>query len=136
MQAVDPAPRAGCVVVRNERGVREYLLIGSQSREPHWVFPKGHIEAGETAEMTARREVAEEAGVLVSLLAPLGTHTMPSAHGPVSVTFFLARFLAATAHHEPRAQRWLPFSVARETLSFEEARPVLEAAEAAAASMA
>jgi diadenosine hexaphosphate hydrolase (ATP-forming) len=28
-----------------------------------WVFPKGHIEPGESKTQTAEREVAEEAGV-------------------------------------------------------------------------
>jgi len=37
------------------------------------VFPKGHLERGETPEQAALREVAEEAGVRPRLIAPLGT---------------------------------------------------------------
>ena len=33
-----------------------------------WVFPKGHIEQGETSEAAALREVAEEAGVQAELV--------------------------------------------------------------------
>jgi 8-oxo-dGTP pyrophosphatase MutT (NUDIX family) len=38
-----------------------------------WSLPKGHIEAGETAEQTAVREVAEETGIQSKVLHPLGT---------------------------------------------------------------
>ena len=37
------------------------------------VFPKGHLERGETPEQAALREVVEEAGICPQLLAPLGT---------------------------------------------------------------
>ncbi|MFT4126234.1 MAG: NUDIX hydrolase, partial [Gordonia sp. (in: high G+C Gram-positive bacteria)] len=37
-----------------------------------WSLPKGHIETGETAEQTAVREVAEETGILGTVVAPLG----------------------------------------------------------------
>lgn len=33
-----------------------------------WVFPKGHIEQGETSQEAALREVAEEAGVAAELM--------------------------------------------------------------------
>jgi 8-oxo-dGTP pyrophosphatase MutT (NUDIX family) len=38
-----------------------------------WSLPKGHIEAGETAEQAAVREVEEETGIIGSVVAPLGT---------------------------------------------------------------
>ena len=38
-----------------------------------WSLPKGHIEAGETAEQTAVREVAEETGIHSRVLYPLGS---------------------------------------------------------------
>jgi ADP-ribose pyrophosphatase YjhB (NUDIX family) len=38
-----------------------------------WSLPKGHIEAGETAEQAAVREVEEETGISGTILAELGT---------------------------------------------------------------
>src|SRR4029077_451625 len=38
-----------------------------------WSLPKGHIEAGETAEQAAVREVEEETGIAGEILAELGT---------------------------------------------------------------
>jgi 8-oxo-dGTP pyrophosphatase MutT (NUDIX family) len=38
-----------------------------------WSLPKGHIEAGETAEQAAVREVEEETGIIGLVVAPLGT---------------------------------------------------------------
>lgn len=49
----------------------EILLI--QDSKDRWTIPKGHIEPGETAKMTARREIEEETGLKnVSVLAWLG----------------------------------------------------------------
>jgi ADP-ribose pyrophosphatase YjhB (NUDIX family) len=38
-----------------------------------WSLPKGHLEAGETAEDAAVREIEEETGIRGRVLAPLGT---------------------------------------------------------------
>lgn len=46
------------------------LLISTQAGR-RWQLPKGHIEAGETSEQAAIREVAEETGVTARVLAPL-----------------------------------------------------------------
>ncbi len=48
----------------------EVLLI--RDRNGYWVFPKGHVEEGELPEDTARREVAEEAGVAARVVAKIG----------------------------------------------------------------
>jgi len=42
-------------------------------RGGEWVFPKGHLEAGERPPETAVREVREECGLDVRIIAPLGT---------------------------------------------------------------
>ena len=57
---------AGGLVVR----AGQILLISTQSGR-RWQLPKGHIEAGETPEEAAVREVREETGVTGRLLAPL-----------------------------------------------------------------
>ena len=55
-------PTAGGIVFRrNKKGDVEILLI--QDAKDRWTIPKGHIEEGETAQETALREIAEEAGV-------------------------------------------------------------------------
>jgi 8-oxo-dGTP pyrophosphatase MutT (NUDIX family) len=37
-----------------------------------WVLPKGKIEAGETCEQTAMREVKEEASIKTKIISPIG----------------------------------------------------------------
>ena len=51
----------GVVFRRNSKGEVEILLI--QDAKDRWTIPKGHIEEGETAQETARREIGEEAGL-------------------------------------------------------------------------
>lgn len=56
---------AGGVVV-DEAG--RWLLIHRNGR---WDFPKGHLEAGESIERCAEREVEEETGVPAAIVRPL-----------------------------------------------------------------
>lgn len=52
------------------RGGSRILLISTQEGK-RWQLPKGHIEAGETPEEAALREVREETGVTGRILAAL-----------------------------------------------------------------
>ncbi|WP_132426787.1 NUDIX hydrolase [Pseudonocardia endophytica] len=72
LRTVDETSAGGLVVDRN-RGAA--ALIGRLDRRGRllWSLPKGHIEAGETAEQAAVREVEEETGIIGRVLAPLGT---------------------------------------------------------------
>ena len=65
---------AGGLVVRVIDGQADAALIGRIDRRKRlvWSMPKGHLEAGETAEQAAEREVAEETGILAHVVAPLG----------------------------------------------------------------
>ncbi len=64
---------AGGLVVNHEQGTA--AVIGRLDRHGRllWSLPKGHIEAGETAEQAAVREVEEETGIIGQVVAPLGT---------------------------------------------------------------
>ncbi len=71
IQEIVREPTAGGIVFRHgEKGI-EILLI--QDAKDRWTIPKGHIEEGETAQQTARREIGEEAGLSqVDILGWLG----------------------------------------------------------------
>ncbi len=62
IQEIVREPTAGGVVFRHDaEGGVEILLI--QDAKDRWTIPKGHIEEGETAQQTAKREIGEEAGL-------------------------------------------------------------------------
>jgi ADP-ribose pyrophosphatase YjhB (NUDIX family) len=61
IQEIVREPTAGGVVFRKKNEEIEILLI--QDAKNRWTIPKGHIEPGETAQQTAKREIAEEAGL-------------------------------------------------------------------------
>jgi len=75
IQEIVREPTAGGIVFRrNEKGGVEILLI--QDAKDRWTIPKGHIEEGENAQATARREIGEEAGLTnVDMLGWLGRFT-------------------------------------------------------------
>jgi len=62
IQEIVREPTSGGIIFRRDcdDGV-EILLI--QDGKDRWTIPKGHIEEGETAEQTTRREIGEEAGL-------------------------------------------------------------------------
>ncbi|MGX7823764.1 NUDIX hydrolase [Actinokineospora sp. 24-640] len=64
---------AGGLVIDAARG--RVAVIGRLDRRGQllWSLPKGHIEAGETPEQTAVREIAEETGIDGEVVRPLGT---------------------------------------------------------------
>ena len=73
IQEIVREPTSGGIVFRHPKkgGDIEILLI--QDAKDRWTIPKGHIEEGETAQATARREIGEEAGLHdVDMLGWLG----------------------------------------------------------------
>ena len=72
IQEIVREPTAGGIVFRRDENRKlEILLI--QDAKDRWTIPKGHIEEGETAVQTAKREIGEEAGLMeVDMLGWLG----------------------------------------------------------------
>lgn len=69
------------------------VIIGRYDRRGRmvWSLPKGHIEAGETREQTAEREIWEETGITGTVIGELGS---------IDFTFVAdGRRIHKTVHH-------------------------------------
>jgi ADP-ribose pyrophosphatase YjhB (NUDIX family) len=129
---------AGAVVLRlDAAGELEALLVGGTPHEPdHWSFPKGHLEIGEGWEAAALREVQEETGLIVELLALVGVNTYPVAVNghPIAkaVRLFIARTVGGNLS-ERDAERleaaWFPIADAEHLLKYEADRAILRESE-------
>lgn len=84
------------------------------------MFPKGHIEDGESPEETAVREVREEAGVEARPIRDVGMVTFTSPRGEaVRARYFLMEYVAAVPALEDREIRWCSTAEALELVPFE-----------------
>ena len=87
----------GAVVFTRIDGVPHYVLVRAKDQpEGCHGFPKGHMEAGETEEQTALREIYEEVGLRVRLLPGFRAVTEYTLPAPPDtrkrVVFFLAEY--------------------------------------------
>ena len=72
--ATRTATSAGAVILREVEGQLKIALAQHARITESWVLPKGHVEAGETIEEAALREIYEETGLEnVQLIKHLGT---------------------------------------------------------------
>ena len=73
IQEIVREPTSGGIVFRHGKKEGEIEILLIQDAKDRWTIPKGHIEEGETAAQTARREIGEEAGLHdVDMLGWLG----------------------------------------------------------------
>ena len=131
---VRTATAAGGVVMRGTGDDAEVVLTGRTS-DGTWVFPKGTPDAGESLEETAVREVREETGLAVSIVAPIGVtdywFAVPGERVHKFVHFFLMRAEGgdvADHDHEYDDVRWVSARDARRMLSYETYREMLDRA--------
>ena len=121
---------AGGVVLRMQPGTTLVLLVRARPAPHDWVLPKGHIEADETPEQTARREVAEEAGVDAEPVRYLRSLEFDSPRR-VRTAYFLMRFLRDVPRTEDREVCWRPVAEAAQMVRFGELRRLILDAERA-----
>ncbi|MBI4339279.1 MAG: NUDIX hydrolase [Chloroflexi bacterium] len=136
---------AGGVVCRIANDHVEVVLCGR--RHPKlWALPKGGPNPSETLEQTALREVREETGLNVSLLAPLGSihywyfRSQDSVRCHKTVHFYLmAPAGGYTSDHDPEFDvvEWFPAEEAVSIMNYEtEIGMVKKAVEMARSQMA
>jgi diadenosine hexaphosphate hydrolase (ATP-forming) len=126
-----PVAQAGGIAFRGRGPDLRILLVTSKKQQGFWIFPKGHVEAGETAVQAGVRETEEEAGVTGDLLGPIGAPLEYDWNGKrYSVQYFLIRATAEAPASDGRTIAWLPFDEALSRLSFDDTAGLLREARA------
>ena len=85
---LNPKVIAGCIIEREGR----YLLCqrAIPPRPGTWTLPAGFMEAGETTEQAALREVWEESGVRAEIISPYSIFSVPQ----ISEVYIVFRAIA------------------------------------------
>lgn len=133
ISTIDSLFRKSCGVIpfRRNGEEREYLILLQTNN--CWSFPKGHMEAGETEEQTALRELFEETG----LTAKLDTSRSASIEYPISsfakkeVVFYLGEVAGEPKVQESEIEtyKWVTFRELENYLfpnAFEACRKILK----------
>ena len=129
---------AGGVAFRKVDGQAEIAIILTIP-EMRWQLPKGMIDASETIEEAASREVREEAGIETDLMAPIEkTQYWFSAEKDGErmrfhkyVHWFLMRYSSGSVEdhdHEVAEARWVQIDKALTMLVFKNEREIVEKA--------
>jgi 8-oxo-dGTP pyrophosphatase MutT (NUDIX family) len=131
------ATSAGGIVVRSIAGV-PHLVAGRRRRErdgSSWTLPKGTPNPAETLEETALREVAEETGLDVRIVAPIDRIEYEFVQGGAkihkTVHFWLMEPVGgdlARHDHEFAEVRWVALADAPGLLTFQTERALVERA--------
>ena len=102
-----------------------------------WRLPKGTPERGETVEQTAQREVQEETGVHVNVLAPITSiryffvgHDDGIRYDKTVYFYLMEPMGGSTSDHDAEFDvvEWCSYEEAVELLEYDNEREVLEAA--------
>lgn len=115
------------------------IAIVSMKPKLRWQLPKGIVDPGETPEITAVREVGEEAGIetkLLDLIETIEYWYRSTKYGkPVRfhkfVHFYLLEYVSgdiSNHDHEVEEARWVSLEEAIEMLAFKGEREVVEKA--------
>jgi 8-oxo-dGTP pyrophosphatase MutT (NUDIX family) len=121
---------AGGVVYRTvNRHIVEYALVHRPAYDD-WSLPKGKLQAGETEEEAAIREVDEETGMRCRVVRALGTTSYIDRKGrPKVVYYWLMRAIGGrfSPNGEIDELRWLELGPAIGLLSYDRDRTLLRA---------
>jgi len=99
------ATSAGAIILREVEGKLKIALAQHARTAKSCVFPKGHVEEGESLEQTALREIYEETGLdNVQLIKHLGTITRDSLKGNGDVEHKTIHYYLAFALGESESQ--------------------------------
>jgi 8-oxo-dGTP diphosphatase len=128
---------AGGVVYRHNGAGYEIVAV-QRARHDDWSLPKGHIEAGESREQAAIREVKEETGLdaqVVTLLGEVVYFYRRPRQGLTRKTVY--HYLMEALSHdlggpnwEVAEVRWLPITEAHTLLSYENDKQIVNKAQA------
>jgi len=123
-------------IFKNPEG--DFLFCLVQHQGEHWGFPKGHPNTNEPEEETAKRELEEETGITdIKIISDISfdQQYIFEKDGTVydkSVKYFLAfvsnvnTSIPDDFKNEISEMKWLAFKEARELITFDNAKVVLD----------
>jgi 8-oxo-dGTP pyrophosphatase MutT (NUDIX family) len=113
---------AGGVVVSDGQ-----ILVVHRARYDDWSLPKGKLEAGESWEDAALREVCEETGLRCTIVRFLASTRYAPGANEKEVRWFHMEPAEDTGSHDGEVDelRWLSPEAALELLSYETERELL-----------
>ncbi len=129
IQEIVREPTSGGIIFRLTKDGKDIEILLIQDSKGRWTIPKGHIEPGETAKMTARREIEEETGLKnVSILAWLGKIHFKYRRADKLVLMTTQIYLveAMDTHETPIGEKWMkgiqwfPFSEALDLIEYDD----------------
>ncbi len=129
IQEIVREPTSGGIIFRLTKDGKDIEILLIQDSKGRWTIPKGHIEPGETAKMTARREIEEETGLKnVSILAWLGKIHFKYRRADKLVLMTTQIYLveAMDAHEMPIGEKWMkgikwfPFAEALDLIEYDD----------------
>ncbi|HDS1754815.1 NUDIX hydrolase [Pseudomonas putida] len=122
---VNPKIIAGCIIERDGK----YLLCqrAIPPRPGTWTLPAGFMEAGETTEQAALREVWEESGVRAEIVSPYSIFSVPK----ISEVYIIFRAIATeeTGQYGPETLAYTffePDQIPWEEIYYPAIRQILE----------
>lgn len=121
--------QAGAIVVRFDDDEPRLLLVTAKRNTKTWIFPKGHIEDGETAAEAAVREAREEAGVIGRALRSIGNLEFDAGDQWIAVEYFLVSLEKDKDDaEEGRKRKWCTREEAMERIEYGETRALINKA--------
>nr|WP_242043605.1 NUDIX domain-containing protein [Leptolyngbya sp. FACHB-671] len=129
---------AGGVAFRPGAATAEIVIV-SVGTKLRWQLPKGIVDLGETPEITALREVREEAGIQTKLIQPIdvteywyiGDLEGQRVRFHKFVHFFLLAYESGDVQnhdHEVHEARWVSLEQALELLAFKGEKQIVQQA--------
>lgn len=129
---------SGGVAFRQIESVIEVAIVAVKPTG-RWQLPKGIIDEGETPEITAVREVREEAGIETELIAPIdkieywyvGDKRGERVRFHKQVHFFLLAYKSGNVKdhdYEVQESRWVKINEAIQMLAFTSEKSIVEKA--------
>lgn len=120
--------QAGAVVVKITDGEPVVLLVTAKRAPKAWIFPKGHVEPGESGPEAAVREVREEAGIEGTVIGRIGLSLLHAGRARLLVEYFLLDCVSDSGPRDERRRRWCSLGDAENTLAYGYTRTILQKA--------
>jgi ADP-ribose pyrophosphatase YjhB (NUDIX family) len=110
IQEIVREPTSGGIIFRLSQDQKDLEVLLIQDSKDRWTIPKGHIEPGETAKITAKREIEEETGLKdVRILSWLGKIHFKYRRLDKLVLMTTQVYLvqAMNSHETPMKEKWM-----------------------------